>query len=96
MVYLAARRLGCVHQTVYNYIQRHSSVRAAWEAENGIAGDTAELKLYQAILAGEHWAIAFYLRTKGKDRGYTERQEVAGVQERPIPIEVIKVREVVK
>jgi len=96
MVYLAAKSLGCHHQTIYNYIKRYPSVEAAWKQEHGEVGDQAELRLYNAILNGEHWAIAFYLRTKGKDRGYTERQEVAGVKEQPIPIEIIKVREVVK
>jgi hypothetical protein len=75
MVYLAADLLKCSHQTVYNYIERHPSVRMAWEQEHGVVGDNAELALYSAILAGEHWAISFYLGTKGKDRGYTRRSE---------------------
>lgn len=77
MVYLAARELGCHHQTIYNHIEKNPSVKRAWQAEHGKVGDSAELRLYQAIMNEEHWAITFYLRTKGKDRGYVERQEHA-------------------
>ncbi len=75
MVYLAAKKLGCSHTTIYNYIKRHPTVKEAWKAEHGVVADNAELALYSAILAGEHWAVTFYLRTKGKDRGYTEKTE---------------------
>lgn len=86
MVYLAAKQLGCSHTTIYNYIERHPTVREAWEAQGGEVGDTAELKLYQAILEGQAWAVAFYLKTKGKNRGYTERQEVTGADGGPIEV----------
>ena len=76
MVYLAADRLRCCHTTVYNYIKRHATVRHEFDRQNGKLGDVCELKLYKAIQDGEHWAIAFYLKTKGKDRGYTERKEL--------------------
>jgi hypothetical protein len=78
MVYLAAEKLGCEAQTVYNYRDRYPAVRAAMESEDGKIDDIAEMKLYQALVAGESWAVQFRLRTKGKDRGYTERNEVTG------------------
>ena len=77
-VYLAADELHCVPKTVYNYAKRYASVRDCIEAEDGKVTDTAELKLASAILNGEPWAILFRLRTKGKSRGYVERQEITG------------------
>jgi len=74
MVFLAAKILGCSHVTVYNYAKRYKSVQQAIDANRGKVVDTAELKLYDAILAGEHWAVAFALRTIGRDRGYVEKQ----------------------
>lgn len=76
MVYLAAKRLGCSHTTVYNYIEKYATVKDAWDSANGEMGDITELKLYQAVQDGQPWAVAFYLKTKGKGRGYTERMEV--------------------
>lgn len=80
MVYLAAKKLGCEAQTIYNYRDRYPAVRAEMEQQDGEVDDAAEMKLYQAIIAGEPWAVQFRLRTKGKGRGYVERvqQEVSG------------------
>ena len=52
--------------------------------------DLAESKLMGAINAGEPWAICFFLKCKGKKRGYVERQEIAGVTDAPIPIRYVK------
>ena len=73
MIYLAAKRLGCEAKTIYNYRDRYPAVRAEMEQQDGEVDDAAEMKLYQAIIAGEPWAVQFRLRTKGKGRGYVER-----------------------
>jgi len=88
MVYLAAKRLGCEAQTIYNYRDRYAAVRAEMEQQDGEVDDAAEMKLYQAIIAGEPWAVQFRLRTKGKGRGYVERtqQEVTGPDGGPVTI----------
>lgn len=88
MVYLAAERLGCEAQTVYNYRDRYPAVRAAMELEDGKIDDIAEMKLYQALLAGESWAVQFRLRTKAKHRGYIEKSvtEVTGTNGGPVEV----------
>lgn len=77
MVYLAAEVLQCHHSTVYDYIERHPSVKDASQFESGKMLDAAELKLAEAIMDGQAWAVCFYLKTKGKERGYVERTEQA-------------------
>jgi len=38
--------------------------------------DYAELELMKAMKRGESWAICFFLKCKGKERGYVEKQVV--------------------
>ena len=93
---LVAQKLGCDRATVWRYAQRYKTVQRALEQADETLTDVAEAKTIQLIHSGYWPAIKYRLDTKGKDRGYTERQEVAGVKEQPIPIEIIKVREVVE
>lgn len=75
MVSVAARALGCSPQTIHAYRKRHPQVeRACQEARDEIT-DVAELALYEKIREGEGWAVCFYLKTQGRDRGYVERTE---------------------
>lgn len=76
MVYVAARKLGCSHQTVYNYAKRYATVQQVIDEETGHFIDTGELALKRAVLAGEGWAVCFLLKTKGKERGYVERHQL--------------------
>ena len=90
MIYLAAKRLGCDAKTIYNYRDRYPAVRAEMEQQDGEVDDAAEMKLYQAIIAGEPWAVQFRLRTKGKGRGYVERveQDIRGKDGGPVQFQV--------
>lgn len=72
----AAQILGCTRRTIEKYADRYPTVKDAMtEAQESIT-DLAESKLYAAIKSGEAWAICFYLKTRGKSRGYVERTEV--------------------
>jgi hypothetical protein len=52
-------------------------VRPSPKEERGQMVDLAEAKLFEAVREGRPWAITSLLRRLGKDRGYTERAEVA-------------------
>lgn len=77
----AAKNLGCTRQTVYNYCERYVTVQAALDEAREVTKDFAESKLVQHIREGNVTALIFYLKTQAKDRGYVERQELAGVQD---------------
>lgn len=74
----AARVLGCNPQTIRNYADRYPTVAAALQASRDDMIDWAEVSLRKAVLNGEPWAVAMVLKTIGKNRGYTERQEITG------------------
>ena len=76
MVFLAAKKLGCSDDTIYNYAKRYKAVGDALRQQRGQFVDMAELKLWNAVNEGEAWAVQFALRTLGKERGYVERSEV--------------------
>ena len=59
---------------------------------DNIALDFVESKLFENIKNGKTSETIFYLKTKGKNRGYVERQEITGADGMPtkFEIEIIK------
>lgn len=88
LVVIAARKLGVRHQTICERANREPEIRAVIDENINFVLDAAESKLYQAINNGEAWAICFFLKTRGKYRGYTERQEISGPDGNPIKYEI--------
>lgn len=74
MIATAARLLGCTRQTIYDAIVRHPEINHVVAGERELMLDHAELKLQEAIDAGEGWAVRYFLSTQGQARGYIERQ----------------------
>jgi hypothetical protein len=74
----------CTPATVRNYIARHPRLAEAIRETVERNLDMAESKLIGAINLGNLTAIIFYLKTKGKDRGYVERQEQSGPDGAPL------------
>lgn len=89
-VYVAAARLKCSHTTVYKYINDHPEVKEIKEYYDGELVDYGEIALRTSVLNKEPWAVKYLLSTKGKDRGYTERQEITGANGGSIPIQFVR------
>ncbi|RMG90924.1 MAG: hypothetical protein D6706_18730 [Chloroflexi bacterium] len=70
-----ARKLGVSRGTIYNRIKTSVTLQKKLEDARETMIDNAESALYKAVLEGEAWAVCFFLKTQGKNRGYTERQE---------------------
>jgi len=79
-----AKRVGCAWNTARKYIDSHPTVRAAYDNECESVLDLAEAKTIEAIKSGDSAMIRYYLSTKGKNRGYTERQEITGAEGKPV------------
>jgi hypothetical protein len=67
---LAARRLGCTHETVLNYMKRYPEVKVVAQRYRHMMTDIAELKYWAVLQEGTVWAIAMQLKTQGRDRSY--------------------------
>lgn len=72
----AAEELECSRPTLQGYLERHPDLRKIADEAVELTIDLAETKLIEKIKRGNLGAIIFYLKTKGKHRGYVERQQV--------------------
>jgi len=75
-VTMACEAVGIDRATYYKWKQRDKSFAARVEEVNENALDFAESALKKNIKAGDTTAIIFYLKTRGKDRGYVEKTQI--------------------
>ena len=61
--------------TYYKWLKDDDEFKVNIEAAGEGLVDHVEHQLLQKINKGDTTAIIFFLKTKGKDRGYSERQE---------------------
>lgn len=73
----ACKTVGISRQTHYEWYKEDENYRAEVDGISDIALDFAESQLHKQIQNGEVSSTIFYLKTKGKKRGYVERQELA-------------------
>jgi hypothetical protein len=76
VVSTACKAIGMPRSTFYNWMNADALFKEAVEEIQEYALDVAESELHKLIKKGETTAIIFYLKTKGKKRGYVEKQEV--------------------
>lgn len=86
VVTTACRAVGISRQTFYRWKDENEEFRAAVEDIDNITLDFAESQLFKQIKDGNTTATIFFLKTRGKDRGYVERQEHAGPGGQPLQI----------
>jgi hypothetical protein len=84
IVTTACKEVGIVRQTHYNWMQNDAEYKEAVESISDGVLDFAESKLHGLIDSGDTAATIFYMKTKGKKRGYIERQELTGPDNQPV------------
>jgi hypothetical protein len=82
-----AKRVGCTWHTARKYIDDYPTVTRAYADETESVTDLAETALIKAIQDGDIGAVKYYLSTKGKHRGYVERQELTGADGGAVVVE---------
>lgn len=74
----ACKSVGIARSTHYDWMDSDEEYRNAVNSLQDVALDFAESKLFKSIENGSDTATIFFLKTKGKKRGYIERQEIDG------------------
>jgi len=72
----ACKAVGINRSTHYEWLKTDEEYKKAVEDVENIALDFAESQLHKQIMDGNTAGTIFYLKTKGKKRGYIERTEV--------------------
>ena len=89
VVTAACKAVGIGRTTHYLWMQEDAEYKKAVEDLNDVAIDFAESQLHKQIKDGNSTATIFYLKTKGKKRGYVERQEIHKMGEKVFQIEIL-------
>jgi len=77
----AAEMLNVHYSTIYQRIQKTPALQSLTAHIDEKLLDYGELELIKAMKRGESWAICFYLKCKGKGRGYVEKQTVISTKD---------------
>ena len=87
----ACKIVGINRSTFYRWLEDDAEFKRDVNDISNIALDFAESKLHEQIRDNNTTATIFYLKTKGKKRGYIERQEITGADGIPnnFKIEII-------
>jgi len=72
----ACKLVGIDRTTHYLWLKEDDAYKQAVKSIDDVAIDFAESHLHKQIKKGGTQATIFYLKTKGKKRGYIEKQEL--------------------
>ena len=89
VVAVACENVGISRQTHYRWLEEDELYKESVNDLSEMAIDFVETALFKKIQGDKHnkpdtACILFYLKTKGKKRGYIERQEVTGADGKSI------------
>jgi len=85
----ACKKVGIGRTTFYDWMRSDEEFAKQVKDIEDIAIDFAESQLHKQIKGGNTSATIFYLKTKGKNRGYVERQEISGDLDNQLIVRVI-------
>lgn len=86
VVTTAAKIAGIDRSSHYRWCEDDAEYKKGVEAIDDVAVDFAESQLHKQIQNGEVSSTIFFLKTKGKKRGYVERSEVEAKVQVTIPV----------
>jgi len=72
IVTIAAQEVGIARQTHYNWVAENPDYAAAVKSIDSVVLDFAENALHKNMALQKEASIIFFLKTKGRERGYRE------------------------
>lgn len=84
IVSTAAKMVGIDRSTHYAWLKSDEEYKSAVASVQDGVLDFAESHLYKLVKEGNPAATIFLLKTRGKTRGYIERQEVEVQEKKPL------------
>jgi len=88
VVTVACKKADIPRSTYYKWLNEDEEFAKEVRDIENVALDFAESQLHKQIAADSTAATIFYLKTKGKKRGYVERQEITGVEGMPTNFQI--------
>ena len=84
IVSTACKMVDIARGTHYNWLKDDPEYKKAVDSIQDGVLDFAESHLYKLVKEGNPAATIFFLKTKGKKRGYIERQEIEVQEKKPL------------
>jgi len=98
IVTTACKTVGISRQTFYQWLKDDEAFASDVNDIENIALDFAESQLLKQIRDGNPTSTIFYLKTKGKKRGFVEKQEVeshnTNVNYQSVPLSKEEIQEI--
>jgi len=88
VVNMACKKANIPRSTFYKWMKEDEEFVKKVQDMANIALDFAESQLHKQIAENSTAATIFYLKTKGKKRGYIERQEITGADGIPTNFQI--------
>lgn len=88
----ACKELNISRQTFYRWCNEDEDFKEKVEEINDIQGDFVENKLFEKIKQGSERSILFYMKYKGKKRGYSDSIDITSDGKAVTEIKLIEVK----
>tara|TARA_R110000803_G_scaffold11275_1_gene33840 strand:- start:104 stop:454 length:351 start_codon:yes stop_codon:yes gene_type:complete len=90
VVTVGCKKAGIPRSTYYKWLKEDKSFAKDVKEIENVALDFAESQLHKQISENSTAATIFYLKTKGKKRGYVERQEIETTGDNLFNVNIIR------
>ena len=93
VVTTACKQVGVSRDTHYRWMSDDEDYKAGVDSLSDVALDFVESQLFKKIKGGDTTAMIFFLKTKGKKRGYVEKTQHEHTGEMGLPtlkVEIVK------